>query len=224
MTPAISLTGLSRRYRDAARPRRRHSPDRRAFDHRADRSQRCRQDHAAADHRGTGVRHRRHRPGARLEPGGERGDPAQRRPGPRGSGVPSVPGTPRAGGGVVVLSELERRARARSLWRASNFRRIDGWSVSRAACALLLGAVIGLAARAEVTLFDEPYAGLDAVARRVFYDRLLGDYAEHPRTVLRVHASDRRGFGPARAGGHSRPRAGSCSMPAPTRPAARSRG
>ncbi len=47
-----------------------------------------------------------------------------------------------------------------------------------------LGAVIGLAARAEVTLFDEPYAGLDAVARRVFYDRLLGDYAEHPRTVL----------------------------------------
>jgi ABC-2 type transport system ATP-binding protein len=37
---------------------------------------------------------------------------------------------------------------------------------------------------AEVTLFDEPYAGLDAVARRVFYDRLLGDYAEHPRTVL----------------------------------------
>src|SRR6185312_2964414 len=47
-----------------------------------------------------------------------------------------------------------------------------------------LGIVIGLAARAEVTLFDEPYAGLDAVARQVFYDRLLADYAEHPRTVL----------------------------------------
>ena len=47
-----------------------------------------------------------------------------------------------------------------------------------------LSAVIGLAARAEVTLFDEPYAGLDAVARGVFYDRLLADYAEHPRTVL----------------------------------------
>jgi ABC-2 type transport system ATP-binding protein len=28
-----------------------------------------------------------------------------------------------------------------------------------------LGIVIGLAARAEVTLFDEPYAGLDPVAR-----------------------------------------------------------
>jgi ABC-2 type transport system ATP-binding protein len=47
-----------------------------------------------------------------------------------------------------------------------------------------LGIVIGLAARAEVTLFDEPYAGLDAVARQVFYDRLLDNYAEHPRTVL----------------------------------------
>lgn len=47
-----------------------------------------------------------------------------------------------------------------------------------------LGVVVGLAAQAEVTLFDEPYAGLDAVARQRFYDRLLSDYAEHPRTVL----------------------------------------
>ena len=47
-----------------------------------------------------------------------------------------------------------------------------------------LGIVIGLGARAEVTLFDEPYAGLDAVARQIFYDRLLADYAERPRTVL----------------------------------------
>jgi ABC-2 type transport system ATP-binding protein len=47
-----------------------------------------------------------------------------------------------------------------------------------------LGIVIGLAARAEVTMFDEPYAGLDAVARQLFYDRLLADYAEHPRTIL----------------------------------------
>ena len=47
-----------------------------------------------------------------------------------------------------------------------------------------LGITIGLAARAEVTLFDEPYAGLDAVARQVFYDRLLADHAEFPRTVL----------------------------------------
>ena len=54
-----------------------------------------------------------------------------------------------------------------------------------------LGIVVGLAARAEVTLFDEPYAGLDAVARRLFYDRLLADYAEHPRTVvLSTHLID----------------------------------
>jgi ABC-2 type transport system ATP-binding protein len=32
-----------------------------------------------------------------------------------------------------------------------------------------LGVVIGLAARAEVTLFDEPYAGLGPVARQLFY-------------------------------------------------------
>ena len=47
-----------------------------------------------------------------------------------------------------------------------------------------VGIVIGLASRAEVTLFDEPYAGLDAVARQVFYDRLVAEQAEHPRTVL----------------------------------------
>lgn len=47
-----------------------------------------------------------------------------------------------------------------------------------------VGVIIGLAARAEITFFDEPYLGLDAVARQTFYDRLLEDYAEHPRTVI----------------------------------------
>ena len=47
-----------------------------------------------------------------------------------------------------------------------------------------VGIVLGLASRAPVTLFDEPYLGLDAVARQLFYDRLLADYAEHPRTIL----------------------------------------
>lgn len=47
-----------------------------------------------------------------------------------------------------------------------------------------VGVIIGLASRAEVTFFDEPYLGLDAVARQVFYDRLLADYAEHPRTIV----------------------------------------
>lgn len=47
-----------------------------------------------------------------------------------------------------------------------------------------VGVIIGLASRADVTFFDEPYMGLDAVARQLFYDRLLEDYAEHPRTIV----------------------------------------
>lgn len=47
-----------------------------------------------------------------------------------------------------------------------------------------VGVIIGLASRAPLTVFDEPYMGLDAVARQLFYDRLLQDYAEHPRTVV----------------------------------------
>ncbi|OZE74624.1 ABC transporter ATP-binding protein [Rhodococcus sp. 15-649-2-2] len=47
-----------------------------------------------------------------------------------------------------------------------------------------LGIVIGLASRAPLTFFDEPYLGLDAVSRHMFYDRLLADYAENPRTVI----------------------------------------
>jgi ABC-2 type transport system ATP-binding protein len=47
-----------------------------------------------------------------------------------------------------------------------------------------VGVIIGLASRAEITFFDEPYLGLDAVARQIFYDRLLEDYAAHPRTVI----------------------------------------
>ncbi len=47
-----------------------------------------------------------------------------------------------------------------------------------------VGVVIGLASRAEITFFDEPYLGLDAVARQIFYDRLLADYMAHPRTIV----------------------------------------
>ncbi len=47
-----------------------------------------------------------------------------------------------------------------------------------------VGVIIGLASRADITFFDEPYLGLDAVARQIFYDRLLEDYTAHPRTVI----------------------------------------
>lgn len=47
-----------------------------------------------------------------------------------------------------------------------------------------LGVVVGLAARAELTIFDEPTLGLDATSRELFYDTLLADVGDHPRTVL----------------------------------------
>jgi ABC-2 type transport system ATP-binding protein len=47
-----------------------------------------------------------------------------------------------------------------------------------------VGVIIGLASRAPITFFDEPYLGLDAVSRQLFYDRLLEDFAEYPRTVI----------------------------------------
>jgi ABC-2 type transport system ATP-binding protein len=54
-----------------------------------------------------------------------------------------------------------------------------------------VGVIVGLASRAPLTFFDEPYLGLDAVARQLFYDRLLSDYAEHRRTVvLSTHLID----------------------------------
>lgn len=54
-----------------------------------------------------------------------------------------------------------------------------------------LGIVLGLASRAAVTFFDEPYLGLDATARGYFYDVLLRDYQAHPRTiVLSTHLID----------------------------------
>ncbi|GAB3811872.1 ABC transporter ATP-binding protein [Tessaracoccus terricola] len=47
-----------------------------------------------------------------------------------------------------------------------------------------LGATVGLASRAPVTMFDEVYLGMDAPSRRKFYDFLLADYVEHPRTIV----------------------------------------
>lgn len=47
-----------------------------------------------------------------------------------------------------------------------------------------LGAVIGLASRAELTMFDEVHLGMDAPTRQKFYDELIADFAEHPRTII----------------------------------------
>lgn len=54
-----------------------------------------------------------------------------------------------------------------------------------------LGLVIGLASRAELTMFDEPSLGLDASARELFYAEVRRDFREHPRTfILSTHLID----------------------------------
>ena len=47
-----------------------------------------------------------------------------------------------------------------------------------------LGCVLGLASRAPLTIFDESYLGMDAPSRYAFYEELLSDYADHPRTII----------------------------------------
>jgi ABC-2 type transport system ATP-binding protein len=47
-----------------------------------------------------------------------------------------------------------------------------------------LGVVLGLASRAPLTIFDESYLGMDVPSRNLFYDALLADYTEVPRTII----------------------------------------
>lgn len=47
-----------------------------------------------------------------------------------------------------------------------------------------VGITVGIASRAPITIFDEPYIGMDANARKKFYKILLDDYMEHPRTII----------------------------------------
>ena len=46
------------------------------------------------------------------------------------------------------------------------------------------GVVTGLASRSPLTMFDEVHLGMDAPARHTFYEALLADFAEHPRTII----------------------------------------
>nr|NLD40141.1 ABC transporter ATP-binding protein [Actinomycetales bacterium] len=47
-----------------------------------------------------------------------------------------------------------------------------------------LSVAIALASRAPLTMVDEVYLGMDAVARRLFYDEMMADYVRYPRTIL----------------------------------------
>jgi ABC-2 type transport system ATP-binding protein len=44
--------------------------------------------------------------------------------------------------------------------------------------------IMGLSARAKLTIFDEPTLGLDVAVRKQFYDILLKEYMEFPRTII----------------------------------------
>lgn len=44
--------------------------------------------------------------------------------------------------------------------------------------------MMGLASRVPITLMDEPTLGLDAAVRKEFYDILIRDYTENPRTII----------------------------------------
>ena len=46
------------------------------------------------------------------------------------------------------------------------------------------GAILGLASRAPLTMFDEVQLGMDAPTRQLFMDLLIADQARHPRTII----------------------------------------
>ena len=48
----------------------------------------------------------------------------------------------------------------------------------------VVGATIGLATRAPLTMLDEIHLGMDAPTRQEFTELLIADVAEHPRTVI----------------------------------------
>lgn len=51
-----------------------------------------------------------------------------------------------------------------------------------------VGIALGLAAQADLTIFDETYLGLDAPSRYRFYDQLLQQYMDRPRAfILSTH-------------------------------------
>ncbi|MGM8214948.1 ATP-binding cassette domain-containing protein [Bacillaceae bacterium W0354] len=54
-----------------------------------------------------------------------------------------------------------------------------------------LGIIVGLSSQAPITIFDEPYIGLDASYRSTFYDLLLEESENHPRMfIISTHLID----------------------------------
>ncbi|WP_127497366.1 ABC transporter ATP-binding protein [Actinoplanes solisilvae] len=70
---------------------------------------------------------------------------------------------------LVEVFELDARKRVSALSRGQRS---------------MLGVILGLASRTRLTILDESYLGMDAVARTLFYRELLADYLAHPRTIV----------------------------------------
>lgn len=47
-----------------------------------------------------------------------------------------------------------------------------------------LGVITGIASEAPITIFDEPYIGMDAAGRNLFYDLIIEQYAINPRMII----------------------------------------
>ena len=198
MTAVVTAQGVTRALR------RRHRPRRRRASRCAENTiygllgpQRRRQDHADADPHRPGVRRRP----ARLEVFGAaavREPTACCRAGLLRQGEPALPDVLRRRATCCAPPPGCSRTGTRTFARLAgrDFHLPTERAVQQAVARHALGARRHrrLAARAPLTFFDEPYLGLDAVARQIFYDRLLADYAEHPRTVvLSTHLIDEVG-------------------------------
>jgi len=47
-----------------------------------------------------------------------------------------------------------------------------------------LGIITGLASEAPITIFDEPYIGMDAAGRQLFYNLLIEEFSSNPRLII----------------------------------------
>src|SRR5690606_3903620 len=47
-----------------------------------------------------------------------------------------------------------------------------------------LGIIAGLSSKAPITVFDEPYIGLDAPSRKKFYDLLIDEFQTSKRMII----------------------------------------
>ncbi|MEY8566337.1 ABC transporter ATP-binding protein [Corynebacteriaceae bacterium 7-707] len=90
----------------------------------------------------------------------------------------------------TVLSVAAQRyprwdgALAEDLAGRFGLRRFGGMSSLSTGQRSMVGIVVGLASRAPLILLDEPYSGLDAQNRRLFYEILAGVQEDDPRCIV----------------------------------------